>query len=659
MTLTNLTILPCTTRNGSETLRSWKRRLVLALFLSLLLTPLGTPASTGDALMKRENEIANSLKALSDTLILNTLQGNSQKAAQILSEMLQTQKRYHLTNLPGLSLKLIQTSASDGQARKFLRSAALQLSPTSPDVSFLVLKTDVLTHPFAFGTHVSNALAMLDDFLHNTEAFFVFYHYFLLALTVMLLLLAIASLAIIVIPNWPALWLHFRTHPRLQTLPHLRSAITITVIMAALLFFRLCEIAVLLLVLSLIVTPKKNIRLCTVVLLLLALLPVLFTQFENSYQMIETPSLDVTQINRSDRDIFQNHDLFLLTPDEKDPAYFPVRFSQALMLQDLGLHAQAKTLYETLLVKYPATSAIYNNLGNIAIVSGETDLALQHYHKAIQIDTNNLYAHYNLSKLHTALLDLSEAKKHLALAEQIDARTLRSIKRGEAETHQTPSTSEPSVRVAMPVATRLPDDDLRFTSETPAPASLLSESFLSEYWPRYFSISSSLVFYAYFLIAIFIAVVIRHKRQQKPVYPCEGCGQLVQLVQKQDTHILCNACINIATNKSTLDVTLREKKHNERFRYKMIRSILSFIAGLTYPGSNLILASRPFMGLFIMLLLSFGVSILYAATTTLSLALSPAVLSNSLLFRLAPLAIWLPLALLSIIIAKREIHHVS
>jgi tetratricopeptide (TPR) repeat protein len=68
-----------------------------------------------------------------------------------------------------------------------------------------------------------------------------------------------------------------------------------------------------------------------------------------------------------------------------------------LTWRQCGMYADAQTLWQATLERNPASWMSHNNLGSILLSEGKDDEALEHFHKALEIQpSDNADAHYNL-----------------------------------------------------------------------------------------------------------------------------------------------------------------------------------------------------------------------------------------------------------------------
>lgn len=88
----------------------------------------------------------------------------------------------------------------------------------------------------------------------------------------------------------------------------------------------------------------------------------------------------------------------------------------ALVLTDMGLGADAVTVYEQMIQMNAVSSTVYSNLGNLYSGLGNYDRAIANMHLAIQNDEENPYAYHNLAKLYFDNFDFDNAERYALIA---------------------------------------------------------------------------------------------------------------------------------------------------------------------------------------------------------------------------------------------------
>jgi thioredoxin-like negative regulator of GroEL len=93
----------------------------------------------------------------------------------------------------------------------------------------------------------------------------------------------------------------------------------------------------------------------------------------------------------------------------------PTALAEASALVDAGNYAAAKPILEAILAQQSGNADAHNLLGYSHRETGNTDLALHHYKRALQISPKHLGANEYLGELYLKLGDLEKAEQRLAV----------------------------------------------------------------------------------------------------------------------------------------------------------------------------------------------------------------------------------------------------
>ncbi|MFC1657007.1 tetratricopeptide repeat protein [Candidatus Moduliflexota bacterium] len=96
------------------------------------------------------------------------------------------------------------------------------------------------------------------------------------------------------------------------------------------------------------------------------------------------------------------------------------RFATGLAAKRLGLFDEAREAYESALESSPRDAAVWNNIGNLALINKEVDESISHYRSAIEIDPGLFAPHYNLSLAYREKFLFPEGESESRQAARID-----------------------------------------------------------------------------------------------------------------------------------------------------------------------------------------------------------------------------------------------
>jgi len=77
-----------------------------------------------------------------------------------------------------------------------------------------------------------------------------------------------------------------------------------------------------------------------------------------------------------------------------------------------GLYSDAETLYRVTLAKNPAADLAHNNLGLLLMSAGQTEEAISHFQRAVELRPASAHAHNNLANLLRSAGRIREAAEH-------------------------------------------------------------------------------------------------------------------------------------------------------------------------------------------------------------------------------------------------------
>ncbi|MBN1826731.1 MAG: tetratricopeptide repeat protein [Candidatus Eisenbacteria bacterium] len=126
--------------------------------------------------------------------------------------------------------------------------------------------------------------------------------------------------------------------------------------------------------------------------------------------------------------------LFPLEGDEgslplEDDGDGDILFSLALLERERGDLNRSMELYREMLDRGFGSVSVYNNMGNLLFLRGETDLAFSAYRKALDLDPERATSHYNLGQLYLEAFAFDRAREEFSKASEFNFSLIRSLSR--------------------------------------------------------------------------------------------------------------------------------------------------------------------------------------------------------------------------------------
>jgi tetratricopeptide (TPR) repeat protein len=115
------------------------------------------------------------------------------------------------------------------------------------------------------------------------------------------------------------------------------------------------------------------------------------------------------------------------------PANPFLHFAAAWLAQRAGDAVGAEGHYRRALASWPDDDRTYNNLGNTLASQGRSEEALAAYRKAIDLNPQNLAAHFNASQIYTMRYDFNSANDELSRASAIDFEVVKDLQAERSE----------------------------------------------------------------------------------------------------------------------------------------------------------------------------------------------------------------------------------
>lgn len=333
---------------------------------------------------------------------------------------------------------------------------------------------------------------------------------------------------------------------------------------------------------------RKSERFVFVVLLALVVtLPIgasLYAALSVPDHRAETPFFGTVGLAHSPFSEARLSELVRLTEEHPDNPI--LRFATAWMAQRGGNLQLARSEFQAAGNLWPKEPRIPNNLGNLAVLSGDFEDAEKLYRDASALDPKWAMPHYNLGQLYTREFRYAEASEELARATSFDFELVRSLQ-AEAQS----KTLDP-----VPLAWGWLDPqtfwdelmrDPRMKSGLEPPASW-------RYWFELRGPESNLL--AMLVAALGLALGF-WTRKRLPVRNCSNCGNAVcrRCGKAIRDKVYCGACSEVQNEAAAPEFSklllLRQRRtvHRRRRRGETVMALL-------LPGFGPVAMSRIWIG---------------------------------------------------------------
>ena len=235
-------------------------------------------------------------------------------------------------------------------------------------------------------------------------------------------------------------------------------------------------------------------------------------------------------------------------------------------------------------------AATHNNLGNVALLRGDTAKATKHYAHAVELQETLAAAHFNLARAHSlgGVESLDRVQAEQARALELDRAAIEAFTGGGLQVNRRsnrivmdvplPESALEPLRDAEERAASPVGDDLRALMGGRLPGS--AAPFLP-------------------LAAAALVVVLHLARARlRPSGQCERCGREVCKRCDSDARpneALCAQCVNVFVRKGNVDATERIKKEIQVHRYQRRRKLVARVLGV-FSGASHVLLGYPLQG---------------------------------------------------------------
>lgn len=265
-------------------------------------------------------------------------------------------------------------------------------------------------------------------------------------------------------------------------------------------------------------------------------------------------------------------------PDDLDSAVLLASLYERDQVMD-----QAIDLLQKLMGAYPQDARPANNLASIYFDRGELDYALRLAQKATSLDPGNAVYKFNLSNLYRAKFDFNEANAQMSDARKADPALVDQLER----------TSHEKVVDVVPTPSLL---EKRLRGKTRGFMTFLLTPF------------------TFLGLAFLLGALLRMVKNERRVSAkeCLKCGKAFCKKCQPNTKVsgFCIQCLHIFVRKDGVSPASRKEKMEEIEHFSRHQRLFSRIASLILPGSGSLFQDHTSIGLILLLVWFFFVSLL-------------------------------------------------
>jgi len=282
---------------------------------------------------------------------------------------------------------------------------------------------------------------------------------------------------------------------------------------------------------------------------------------------------------------------------ERHPKDFMAKFLLASMKSKFGIYNRdAKMLYssledyEALKRIKPNMSKLYNNTGNIYFSLSNYRKAIIEYQKAIELDSYNMAAYYNLNLALKKILEFDEANKALEKAKKLN----------RALVLYNTSLRIPNQNEAIRLMRQeLTFDELWEREKIVSGQKEEERAFMEQLWAdlvKGVEVEDIPIFFPLVIIATFLFYFIR-KRFDIP-QNCEKCGVTFckRCITGKEKKGLCLPCTQLSSKGSSISPELRLAKLAQIRKYERAENYKIKILSFLIPGSGHFYAGKTYQG---------------------------------------------------------------
>ncbi len=261
-----------------------------------------------------------------------------------------------------------------------------------------------------------------------------------------------------------------------------------------------------------------------------------------------------------------------------------------ILAEAFRLHGEAEAArvqFQKTAINDPADPRPQIALGNMALENGDLQRALDHYRAAIEIDSQNILAYFNLSFAYDQSYNFQEADIARARAREFGGGRAEDLGvRGRAPRIRFPGIG--------------PENVDRLLASIPPAARLAAGLGTVKVRPlQWFASPLSLIF-LFGIIFGSIGIVVR-KRWMWKATACIRCGKVYcsRCQTSGETTGYCGQCVSVFLKRDLVSIEQQSAKMSQIKRWDLLRSSVDRIVSILLPGGSLVVRGRMVQGLFV------------------------------------------------------------
>jgi len=282
----------------------------------------------------------------------------------------------------------------------------------------------------------------------------------------------------------------------------------------------------------------------------------------------------------------------LLQMNKENPQDFDVLMAVGLVEKRMGKYAEAEQRFSQGAQLAP-TSAVFNNLGNVFLVTNRLDLAMEAYQQAARLDPSRAETYYNLGQAYLLKLRMKEAEAQFQRAKGLHPPKI---------SYHTSIASKNPNRVVIDQAL----DPVQVWKKVLAPnpeSDRIAQSLWIFLWKGIPLDHGEMAMAA--LLGL-LALVHLGSRKISRIRHCERCGGLIcpLCTPFKGSGTQCVPCQNAFAANTTADPDVVRKKRAEVARYQTSVHVLPQRLSWVLPGVGHLMRGRSVEGIVYLFILS-------------------------------------------------------
>ncbi|MCI0412407.1 tetratricopeptide repeat protein [bacterium] len=231
-------------------------------------------------------------------------------------------------------------------------------------------------------------------------------------------------------------------------------------------------------------------------------------------------------------------------------------------------YPEAIKILQKHILDHPKEARVYNNLGHVYFLQGETDIALRMVQKAEDLDPASAIYPYNLSILLRAKFNFSDAEESLGKARRLDAKLIRKLEENPY------SSMVDSVPTEEMILTRMKQKAGSFADYLANP------------------------FTGFSLLLLVLALVSGLSKKKDHAKECIKCGRpFCKRCQPAVKELrFCTQCLHIFVKKDGVSPASRKDKMREIEDHSRRQEIFIRVSSLVLPGFGNLYKNRIWFG---------------------------------------------------------------